>query len=218
MANHIVKPGENLARVAKQYKIANWRDIYHHPENTEFRKKRPNPNILFEGDEVFVPEPKQKTVYVRTGANHRFVVKTAEPQKLTFTLTDHSGNAMPNVPVRFELDGRTQTLISDRGGVVAITIENPDVNAFPLDVYSDPESEEPTHCFVVKPGFLDPVDTVSGIQARLNSLGHECGVADGIYGKKTQSGIESFEQANNLTVTGQLSEALYRAVEKEYGC
>ena len=34
----------------------------------------------------------------------------------------------------------------------------------------------------------------------------------------TVSGIESFEQANDLATTGELSASLYRAVEQEYGC
>ena len=218
MANHIVKPGENLARIAKQYKIANWRDIYNHPENNEFRKKRPNPNILFEGDEVFVPEPKQKTVYVRTGANHRFVVKTAEAQKLVFRLTDAAGRKLAKVPVVMNVGGTAQHRVSNQSGIVEINIEPPGPEEMALDVYANPESEEPSHRFLIKPGYLDPVDTVSGIQARLNSLGHDCGVADGIYGKKTKAGIESFEQANGLPVTGQLGNSLYRAVEKAYGC
>jgi len=215
---HTVQPGENLARIAKQYKVANWRDIYLSPDNAEFRKKRPNPNILMAGDVLTIPEQKQKTVYVRTGANHRFVVKQNDSQKLTFCLTDHAGKAMPKVPVTFELNGRSQTIISDGSGKVEITVQQPELEEFPLNVYADSESEEPSHCFIVKPGFLDPVDTVSGIQARLNSLGHDCGVADGIYGKKTKAGIESFEQANDLTPTGELSASLYRAVEQEYGC
>ena len=215
---HIVKPGENLAQIARHYKIANWREIYHHSDNAKFRQLRPNPNILFEGDEVVIPEQKQKTVYVHTGANHRFVVKESEPQKLVFCLTDHAGKSLSDVPVTFELNGQSQTRASNSGGEVEITVKKTDLEEFPLNVYADPESDQPSHCFIIKPGFLGPVDTVSGIQARLNSLGHDCGIADGIYGQKTKAGIESFEQANDLTPTGELSASLYRAVEQEYGC
>lgn len=218
MTTHTVQPGDNLARIAKQYKIANWRDIYHHPENAAFRKKRPNPNILFEGDEVFIPEHKQKTVYVRTGANHRFVVKNADPQKLVFRLTDAAGRKLAKVPVVMDVGGTPQQRVSNQSGIVELTIEPPGPEEMVLDVYASPDTEAPSHCFLIKPGFLDPVDTVSGIQARLNSLGHDCGIADGIYGKKTKAGIESFEQVSNLPVTGQLGDALYRAVEKAYGC
>ncbi|MCK5791810.1 MAG: peptidoglycan-binding protein [Ketobacter sp.] len=215
---HIVKPGENLAKIARRHKIANWRDIYHHADNAQLRKRRPNPNILFAGDEVFIPEQKQKSVYVRTGAKHRFVVKEGEPQTLVFRLTDHGGRPMPNVAVDFQLDGRSQTRVSNHSGEIQIVVKKTDIEEFPLNVYADPAAEQPSHRFIVKPGFLDPVDTVSGIQARLNSLGHDCGVADGIYGNKTKAGIESFEQANDLPVTGQISASLYGAVEREYGC
>lgn len=215
---HTVQPGENLARIAKQYKIANWRDIYHSPDNAEFRKKRPNPNILMAGDVLTIPEQQQKTVYVRTGARHRFVVKQNEPQKLTIRLLDGAGKPLGKVPAVFNLGGKQQTLVSDRSGKLELLIEQPELEEIPLDVFANPGSDEPSHRFTVMPGFLDPVDTVSGIQARLNSLGHDCGVADGIYGKKTKAGIESFEQENSLPVTGKLSETLSRAVERAYGC
>lgn len=215
---HTVQAGENLALIAQKYKVTNWRDIYHCAENTEFRKKRPNPNILLAGDVLHIPEQKPKSVYVRTGANHRFVVKKGEPQKLIFRLIDAMGKPLVKVPAVFDIGGTSQTRVSDRNGKVELIIPPPVPEEIPLEVFANPDANEPSHQFIVKPGYLDPINTVSGIQARLNSMGHDCGVADGLYGKKTKAGIESFEQAKSLPVNGKMSEPLYGAVEKAYGC
>ena len=40
------------------------------------------------------------------------------------------------------------------------------------------------------------------LQATLNKLGHNCGVADGIYGTNTRNGIMSFQKELKLTVDG----------------
>ena len=46
--------------------------------------------------------------------------------------------------------------------------------------------------------FLDRGDLTAWVQARLNKLGFDCGVADGIAGSRTMSGIKEFQLANNL--------------------
>lgn len=56
MATHIVQRGENLTLIARKYGIPHWQTIYHHPNNLEFRRKRPNPNIILPGDQLFIPD------------------------------------------------------------------------------------------------------------------------------------------------------------------
>jgi len=215
---HIVKAGENLARIAKQYKIANWRDLYHHPDNSALRQLRPDPNMLFQGDQIIIPQQQQQKATIRTGAKHRFEIRQCEPQKLTFRLTDCAGNPQEKIPVVYTLNGVQQTRFSDRQGKLEIQLPDPDIDEFPMDIFADPESDQPTHQYLVKPSHLAPVQEVAGVQARLNSLGHDCGIADGIYGNKTKAGIESFEKANGMKVTGTISDTLCAAITREFGC
>jgi hypothetical protein len=37
--------------------VSNWRTIYDHPSNADFKRKRPNPNLIFPGDRIFIPTP-----------------------------------------------------------------------------------------------------------------------------------------------------------------
>src|SRR5436190_13024735 len=77
---HKVEQGECLSSVAKKYGFANWRTIYQHPQNAEFREKRPNPNIIYPGDLIFIPDPELKEKSVQTEKRHE--LKTNGPKTL----------------------------------------------------------------------------------------------------------------------------------------
>jgi hypothetical protein len=52
---YVVRSGDTLTRIARQHGIADWRHIYHAPENADFRRKRPNPDRIFPGDHLVIP-------------------------------------------------------------------------------------------------------------------------------------------------------------------
>jgi len=79
MTIHTVQKGDNLSKIARQYKHKDWRVIYHHPDNAAFRKRRKNPNLIMPGDEIFIPPVKGQSVSVNTGSNHQFVIKPDVP-------------------------------------------------------------------------------------------------------------------------------------------
>jgi hypothetical protein len=56
MTTHVVKRGENLTAIARKYGIPDWRTIYNHPNNRAFRIRRPDPNLILPGDQLFIPD------------------------------------------------------------------------------------------------------------------------------------------------------------------
>ena len=52
---YVLKQGDTLQGLAKQFKVPDWHMIYEHPSNARFRKKRPDPSGLQPGDVVVVP-------------------------------------------------------------------------------------------------------------------------------------------------------------------
>jgi hypothetical protein len=56
MPTHIVRNGENLTVIANKYRYSEWKTIYNHPQNAEFRRKRPNPNVIVPGDVIYIPD------------------------------------------------------------------------------------------------------------------------------------------------------------------
>jgi hypothetical protein len=51
-----VQPGDTLNKIASKHGFNNYRDIYDHPSNAALRAKRPNPNLIFPGDVIVIPD------------------------------------------------------------------------------------------------------------------------------------------------------------------
>jgi len=52
---YVVKRGDTLSGIARQHGYKSWHEIYDSPENSAFRAKRPNPNLIFPGDVLLLP-------------------------------------------------------------------------------------------------------------------------------------------------------------------
>ena len=214
---HTVQQGETLQLIAKKYRIGDWKQLYYHADNAEFRKKRPNPNILNPGDVINIPDFAAQRAGVSTGAGHTFVVRRGK-QILKLRLVDPAGKPLAKVKAKFNVAGQLRELLSNTDGAFELEIAQPELEEIPVEIFALPGKEEPSHRFVLRPGHLDPADTVTGVQSRLNSLGYDCGKVDGVYGQKTKAGIQAFQRNKDMAVDGQPSSAVCSAVAQEYGC
>ncbi len=73
MTTHVVEQGECLATIAARHGYA-WQTVYNAPENAALRRRRPNPNVLYPGDVVEIPEKRPVEARVATGRQHTFKV------------------------------------------------------------------------------------------------------------------------------------------------
>lgn len=48
--------GDTLTKIAKNHGFDDWRVIYNHPSNAAFKAKRPNPDKIFVGDIIVIPD------------------------------------------------------------------------------------------------------------------------------------------------------------------
>lgn len=71
---HVVRQGECLSSIAALYGFADYKKIYEASENEALRKRRPDPHVVREGDEVVIPDVERKTVSLSTGKVHRFTI------------------------------------------------------------------------------------------------------------------------------------------------
>lgn len=201
MPKHTVKQGENLTRIAKKYGFADYKVIYEHPTNEAFREKRPDPNVLFPGDVINVPEKKVDKKTGRSGGKHKFKLKPPVAERLVIKIQDGDDDPWVGIKVVLDVEGKTlETEIGDDG---LLELNVPDgASRGTLKVFMEPESNEHTHEYALELGNLDPVEELSGVQARCNALGFDCGVADGIMGKNTKKGVKEFQSAYDLDVDG----------------
>ena len=54
-----VQSGDSLWKIARDNGICYWRNLYYAGKNASFRTKRPDPNKIFPGDQVYVPTLKE---------------------------------------------------------------------------------------------------------------------------------------------------------------
>jgi peptidoglycan hydrolase-like protein with peptidoglycan-binding domain len=67
-------------------------------------------------------------------------------------------------------------------------------------------------------GFLDPIDELSGVQARLNNLGFDSGEVDGLNGPRTRAAVKSFQKKHGLVVDGIAGPKTKAQLKRVYGC
>lgn len=208
---HRVYQGEWISKLARWYGIPSWHLIWNHPENQELRTKRKTPNILLPGDLVYIPARTPKAVTRSVDRLHKFRV-TSGLIPFLLTLYDENKQPRPHVPYGFRVDqgpfapGRT-----DDTGVIREKIP-PDAETLFLEV--DDQVIE------INLGHLDPLEEVTGIQARLSHLGYDPGEIDGVYGPRTAAAVRAFQRDctdPKLKVDGICGPKTRDALKKYFG-
>src|SRR5438270_7345148 len=72
---YIVKQGDHVSSIAKDNGFPDYHIIWDHPNNAELKQKRQNPNVLFPGDHVFLPDREKHEEPCPTDQHHRFRAK-----------------------------------------------------------------------------------------------------------------------------------------------
>lgn len=194
---YIVSQGDSIPSIAKR-KGFFWKTIWNHGNNAALKSKRKNPNVLFAGDEVYIPALQTKSETKATDARHKFKRK-GEPVQIAIKLFKSDGTPRSNIPYVLEIENKEFKGNTDGDGQIKQAIPN-DARSGMVTLTQTKES------FPIAIGGLDPVDEVSGVQQRLNNLGFDCpdsGTAD----DATARALENFQSQNNLNVTGKIDDA-----------
>lgn len=210
---HTVRQGDYLSKIAQEYGFSDWRTIYDHPDNAELRRLRPNPNLLYPGDRIAIPEQAEKTVDVSTGTRQRFRVRR-QTNRLHVLLRDWEQQPLRNKP--YVLSFRGQTIEGTTDGQGAIDHEIP-ANLTAAELRVDGQSMQ------LRIGALDPLDDtddggVSGVQGRLYNLGYYSGEADGYLSEETKAAILAFERDQGLPELSDVNALLKQRLREVYGC
>ena len=103
MGHHTIKKGECLSSISAARNLADWRKIYFHSNNQELRRKRPDPNIVYPGDVVFIPDRESGMEPGATESRHRFRMKSTEAF-LRVRILNEDGEAVANQLYRLIMD------------------------------------------------------------------------------------------------------------------
>ena len=214
MPNHTVQQGECLSRIAAKYGFPNFRTVYDHPGNEHLRKIRPDPNLLFPGDVVFIPEKKAKQEVAPTGMLHRFRL-LGDRRVLRLVLEDLDGKKMAAESYELNIEGKLIRGVTGADGLIEQVIPLHAVNGF---------IKTKRYMWPLNIAHLNPIDNahdngVSGIQARLRNMGYNPGPIDGILGPLTQEAIREFQADNPpLAIDGVCGPGTKAILVEAYGC
>jgi len=213
---HTVAQGEHVAGIAWSYGFSDYKTIWNHPDNAELKSKRQNPNVLFPGDRLFIPDLEHREEPRPTDQQHRFVL-SRPVLKLRITLEDQYEKPIAGAPCLLTVDGDSKQLTSDGRGKLELEIPPSAKQSFLLiqDAKQTPHADV---LIPVKIGHLDPVEEVSGQQARLNSLGYYPFEVDGKTGPDFQSAVEEFQCEQGLKVDGICGPQTRAKLKQVYGC
>jgi N-acetylmuramoyl-L-alanine amidase len=209
---YVVRSGDYLSKIASEHGIADWRALYNHPDNAEFRRLRPNPNLVFPGDRLVIPDRRDKSAPAPTGSSTRFRAHRAS-NTLQVTLLDFEGNPLANRAVTLVIDGESRRVTTDGSGRLDQPIP-------PHLTHAHLTIGERTITLAV--GRLNPMDDVdddgvSGVQGRLANLGYYGGPIDGALGDETRDAIRAFQRTHELVESGAIDRPLKDTLRRDHG-
>jgi N-acetylmuramoyl-L-alanine amidase len=189
---HEVRQGEWVSKISAQYGITDWQRVWNHPNNSDLRQKREEPNVICPGDLLFIPERELRVENCPTDNRHCFTLRIGK-KKLKLVLVDFEHKPRTGITCTLEIDnqlwGNTET-----DGQGELEFEIPErASAARLFV-----GEDRSESYEVGLGHLDPIDEVTGYQQRLSNLGYYSGEIDGIDGFVTKSAVRSFQDYENF--------------------
>ena len=198
MVEHVVQKGECLSLIAWSYGFTKWETVYEAPENEDFRRLRPNPNVIYPGDVLVIPDLEPHDEPCDTEQRHRFRLLGSK-WMLRIRMLDERGKPLANRPFRLSIPGQP-----------ALNSKTTDDGLLEAEVPSDAKSA--TLVFMGQKttltlAGLDPVTRVTGVQQRLNNLGFWCGPVDGIVGPLTRRATHAFQIFAGLDASGIVDDA-----------
>ena len=213
MPQHKVCQGEYLSLIALAYGFRDWRKVYDHPRNEALRKERPDPNLLYPGDIVHIPEREARSHACATGQTHRFVFKRPK-HELRVKVLGQDGEPLRQQPFLVEGGGEIHEGTTDGEGLV--------VQPLPMQLDSV-TLHVGERQWTLQVGGLNPLEDtadngISGVQARLLNLGFDPGPVNGVLSEQTRQALCSFEVLHGLSVTGQPQGRTLEKLKDVHGC
>jgi hypothetical protein len=212
---YVIQQGDCLSSLAAKARLPDWKKIYNAPENSEFRRLRPDPNVIEPGDSIFIPVCDVVEKAAATDNRHKYVLKK-DHTTLCIVLADEDDQPYANCPYKLSVKGSEFVGNSDNKGLLEHQIDAT-AETGELEVWWD--EARMLHCrWTLQIGHLDPVETVTGQQARLNNMAFEPGPVDGVYGPRTEAAVKRFQTKYELVVDGVAGSITQAKLKEVHGC
>lgn len=208
-----VREGDTMSSIAAAHGFF-WETLWNDEANAALKAAR-QPEVLYPGDRVTIRARVPKRVAAATGRRHVFR-RRGVPSRVSLKVVLSDGTV---------LGGKRYTLtVADRS-YEGLTGEDGTVEHWVSSV-----ATEGTFCvwpahpllpevltWTLAIGNLDPVPSITGLQARLRNLGYDCGEEEGEAGPETAAALRRFQRDHDLEPTGVFDEATKAALRDDFG-
>ena len=170
-----------------------WSTLWNHPNNSALKSQRKKPEVLQEGDEVYVPKPEPKKESKPNEARHKFKLKGEQAKFKIQVMRLYKPRA--NLYYTLIIDGNIKTGQTDGNGMIECDIPN-DAKGGTLTL----DKGKVQYPIVI--GQLDPTESPSGVRQRLAKLGFrsQTGEPEDEMPKKA---LKAFQEYYQLKATGE---------------
>jgi hypothetical protein len=213
--NYKVRQGDHVSAIASAFGFSSYQTIWNHPNNAKLKQQRVSPNVLFPGDTLFIPDKSEAEYQRPTDAKHKFTLQQQKLQ-LRLVLEDLYEKPIAGAPCILNLAGDVRNVKTDASGRLVQDIP-PDVHDAVL-IIQDQQTPLAGVPIPIKIGDLDPVEEITGQQARLNNLGYFPGKTGGTDLDALESAIEEFQCDHGLTVDGICGPQTQTKLKQVHGC
>lgn len=203
---YAVKQGDTLISIAHDKGFRTWQTIWEHPDNAKLREQRKDPQVLAEGDSVVIPDKKPRDFTIETNKRHSFTVRALRARFRTIVKND---KGKPLAGKRFELEIEGPNLapmtlggLTGETGVIELEV-HPKATTGTLKVWT---KQDRVLTWKLQLGKLDPIDTVTGVKARLTNLGFLCGPIDAAENEDLKKALTRFQVVHKLELTGKIDD------------
>lgn len=238
--DHRVVGGEHLPRIAADNRFRTYKTLWDDPGNAELKLFRKIPTILALGDTVHVPDRESRVEHdAATGKRHTFHVD-GDMLLLRVVLLFADGTPIASTACAMTADQTTESATTTEGsGLVEIkqlpvksqnsqikmttAIDLAERGTEPQDLWKDTKDVDTEIDIFI--AHLDPVEQLTGQQARLNNLGYfagDVGTDDDDTREAIRLAVEEFQCDNQLEQDGasgaEMSPGTVDALRTVHGC
>ncbi len=241
--DHTIGQGECIDSIAMRHGFFP-ETLWNHGANAKLKELRKDPNVLYPGDKLFIPDLRIREVEKATEQRHRFrrkgvpaklhlrFLKPKEPPPPEDAVAggdtdDDSSYEDPevqpgglemepiaNAPYRLDVEGETSEGQTDGDGQVRVSIPP---NAA-LAIFTFHPDTEDQRVITLELGKMDPVETMIGVRKRLSNLGYRCLINQEGMTPELRAAVGRFQIDNDLDTKGGLNDATRAKLKEKHGC
>lgn len=213
MPSHDVKQGDTLIGLAAKNGFPDADTLLNDPQNATLKENRKDPGVLLPGDKVFIPSRELRQEPAATDARHTFKV-TRPKAWIRLAVKDADGVALANKKYQLTVEGKITSGTVPEGGIIEQQVPV-DARSGQLTVYLS-DTPNDVEIWELQLGYMDPLDSITGVQARLNNLGFDCGDPTGVVDEPTTRAIKAFQARIGIEQTGAIDDTLKEKLTSYY--